>query len=119
MNHLRDTFDQRKIPPAGNMRRQSDALMCEIDRSAETDTATVTFRPVADDARDFRQHPLWTSLAIRDMGRAMRHAAAVEERDGKLRSADVNRQRVAHPCSSSVGLTVPVPFFMMVCDATR
>ncbi len=73
---------------------------------------------------DLREHPFAPAFAVRGARFAGDHAVAVEDGHGELGAADVDGQclhasQPASAASTSAGDAVPVPFFMIVTEATR
>src|SRR6516225_2997857 len=115
-------FDQRKILPSAHMRRQDYFLLGKIHRTPEADAAAVDARlapPLRDDRIDLRDHPRAAPFTIGCTRFAFRHAVTVKESDREFRSADVDCQSIHEIARISSGEAVPVPFFMIVIEATK
>ena len=116
---LAETLDQWKIAPAADVRRECYALALEFDRPSETDSAAFKRTPWMDDGSDLVKHPVRTARTVGDSRLAARHTFVVKQRDAKLGPADVDGERGHALAKTSSGEAVPVPFFMMVMEATR
>jgi hypothetical protein len=92
-----------------------------VDRAAEPHAAAFEVElapPLRDDFADLREHPIAAAVFIGGARFRAHHAVAVEGRDLKFGAADIYCQNL-HFSRTSSGDAVPVPFFMMVMDATR
>src|SRR5204862_5332099 len=98
-----------------------------IDGSPKANAAPVDLPhslPAAADHRELIEHPVTAGDTISGMRFALHDLITLKQRDRELRAADVDGED-AHAGQSlsaartSSGVAVPVPFFVMVMDATR
>src|SRR6476660_858969 len=106
------------------MCRERHTLFAEIDRAAKTDAAALERKlllPFAGNFHHLFEHPITCAGAIGRPRLSPDQFVAFEQLYRKLRAADIHGQRSHAPAASktSAGEAVPVPFFMMVMDATR
>src|SRR5882762_7009933 len=114
-----------EIVPAADVGREGHALIMEIDGAAEADAAALKgclALPLARDPDNLLEHPIPCAFAIGGPRFAADHLVVLEERHGELGTTDVDGERI-HNCAAaaktSAGEAVPVPFFMIVTEATR
>src|SRR5882724_1667455 len=115
-----------EIVPAADVGRKGHALVAEIDGAAKADAAALEGQlalPRARDTDNLLEHPITRALPIGGPRFTADHFVAFEKSHGELGTADVHCQGIhcwaAAAAKTSAGDAVPVPFFMMVTDATR
>ena len=91
VEHLSEPGNQRKIRPSRHVRRKRDALMSEIDRASESDSAAFEF-PRADDFADGGEQRFRTAVSIGGPGFTGRDGTVFKERRGELGASNVDRQ---------------------------
>src|SRR5581483_7456838 len=81
-----DALDEREIIPSADVRREGNALVGEIDWTAESDSAAIDIPPGPDDLFDLRDHPFGSAVAIGTPRFAADHFVVLKKRRRELSS---------------------------------